>query len=205
MKLPPLSKSIESDVENRKRAFQRREMGQAYRKNAQYQATKNPLLEALENLLSGKTERDLQKAGQEERDIEDLLAPQSLIERKQIEQAEEDGLNPFDPSIQEVPRAVDEAAEIWKRPIDESEDEVLVTAEKAADFTGSEKVKASEPFIDRFTERNVLHGSLLAGRQLESRAQQHLFEVASASYLQHIAMVKNNYRSVDEPSYSKIA
>ncbi len=161
MKLPQLLKSIETEVENRKRVFQRREMGQAYRKNAQYQATKNPLLEALENLLSGKTERDLQKAGQEERDIEDLLAPQLLIERKQIEQA--------------------------------------------ADFTGSENVKASEHFIDRFTERNVLHGSLLAGRQLESRAQQHLFEVASASYLQHIAMVKNNYRSVDEPSYSKIA
>ncbi len=204
MKLPQLTKSIESDVENRKRAFQRREMGQAYRKNAQYQATKNPLLEALENLLSGKTERDLHAAGQEEKEIEDLLAPQSLIEKKQIEQTE-DGLNTFDSSTQEVPRAVDEEAEIWKRQIDESEDEVPVTAEKAADFTENEKVKASELFIDRFTERNVLHGSLLAGRQLESRAQQHLFEVASASYLQHIAMVKNNYRSFDEPSYSKIA
>lgn len=46
------------DFESRKRALQRREVGQAYRRNAGYQTTKNPLLEALEGLLLGKAEKE---------------------------------------------------------------------------------------------------------------------------------------------------
>ena len=51
------------DFESRKRALQRREVGQAYRRNAEYQTTKNPLLEALEGLLLGKAEKEQSTSG----------------------------------------------------------------------------------------------------------------------------------------------
>ena len=56
MKIAQLMTGTNLDLENRKRAIQRREMGDIYKKNAQYQAKKNPMLKVLENLLSGKTE-----------------------------------------------------------------------------------------------------------------------------------------------------
>ena len=51
------------DFESRKRALQRREGGQAYRRNAEYQTTKNPLLEALEGLLLEKAEKEQSMSG----------------------------------------------------------------------------------------------------------------------------------------------
>ncbi|WP_193768914.1 putative metalloprotease CJM1_0395 family protein [Metasolibacillus meyeri] len=51
------------DFENRKKALQRKEMGEAYKRTAQFaKASQNPMLAALENLLSGKTEKDLLEA-----------------------------------------------------------------------------------------------------------------------------------------------
>ena len=48
------------NFEERKRALQRKEANDAYKKNAIYtQAKKNPMLKILEDLLSGKTEKEL--------------------------------------------------------------------------------------------------------------------------------------------------
>lgn len=48
------------DFEERRRAMQRREATNAYKKNATYnQVTTNKVLEILQNLLSGKTEKEL--------------------------------------------------------------------------------------------------------------------------------------------------
>ena len=58
MRMSRLMDSSMGDFESRKRLLQRREIGQAYRKNAHYQTAKSPLLQALENLLLGKTERE---------------------------------------------------------------------------------------------------------------------------------------------------
>ncbi|MEK4228250.1 putative metalloprotease CJM1_0395 family protein [Solibacillus sp. FSL H8-0538] len=63
MKIASLIHHVGADFEDRKRALQRKEMGEAYKKNAKYvDANKNPMLKALENLLSGKTEKDLHAA-----------------------------------------------------------------------------------------------------------------------------------------------
>ncbi|WP_155592465.1 hypothetical protein [Lysinibacillus cavernae] len=52
---------------NRKKILQRKEAGDAYRKNAMYfQPKKNPLLLELENLLLGRTDQDLYEQQQEE-------------------------------------------------------------------------------------------------------------------------------------------
>ena len=56
-----------SSQHNRKKILQRKEAGDAYRKNAMYfQPKKNPLLIELENLLLGRTDQDLYDQQQEE-------------------------------------------------------------------------------------------------------------------------------------------
>lgn len=60
MKITSTLQRTSSDFEQRKRLIARKEMDNAYKKNAKFaEASKNPLLAALENLLSGKAEKDL--------------------------------------------------------------------------------------------------------------------------------------------------
>ena len=66
-----LSNMIEQERQsahyNRKKILQRKEAGDAYRKNAQYfQPEKNPILLELENLLLGRQDQDLYKQHKEE-------------------------------------------------------------------------------------------------------------------------------------------
>jgi len=69
MKIAQLMTGSSVDFESRKRAIQRKEMGEAYKKTAQYQSPRNPMLDVLENLLSGKTEKDLHAADQAQREL----------------------------------------------------------------------------------------------------------------------------------------
>lgn len=63
MKISSLLHRYNLELEERKRSLQRKEVGEAYKKHAKYaDASKNPILQALENLLSGKTEKDLHEA-----------------------------------------------------------------------------------------------------------------------------------------------
>lgn len=63
MKISSLLHGYNPDLEERKRSIQRKEVGDAYKKHAKYaEASKNPVLQALENLLSGKTEKELHEA-----------------------------------------------------------------------------------------------------------------------------------------------
>ncbi|AWE06216.1 hypothetical protein DCE79_01930 [Lysinibacillus sp. 2017] len=63
MKVASLLHQMSPDFEERKRSLQRKEVGDVYKKHAKYaDASKNPMLQALENLLSGKTEKDLHEA-----------------------------------------------------------------------------------------------------------------------------------------------
>lgn len=63
MKISSLLHGFNPDLEDRKRSQQRKEVGEVYKKHAKYaDANKNPMLKALENLLSGKTEKELHEA-----------------------------------------------------------------------------------------------------------------------------------------------
>lgn len=90
MKIAQLMTGSNVDLENRKRAMQRREMGEAYKKTQQYQSAKNPLLEALENLLSGKTEKDLHVADR----VNQELAPANDEVKSSIDKKEQDLKSP---------------------------------------------------------------------------------------------------------------
>lgn len=63
MKISSLLHQFNPDLEDKKRSLQRKDAGEAYKKHAKYaDASKNPMLQALENLLSGKTEKELHEA-----------------------------------------------------------------------------------------------------------------------------------------------
>lgn len=71
---------------NRKKILQRKEAGDAYRKNAQYfQPKKNPILLELENLLLGRTDQDLYEQHKEE--AQDVT-PQQQAMIQDLQQAE---------------------------------------------------------------------------------------------------------------------
>lgn len=71
---------------NRKKILQRKEAGDAYRKNAQYfQPKKNPILQELENLLLGRTDQDLYE--QHKEDAKDVT-PQQQAMIQDLQQAE---------------------------------------------------------------------------------------------------------------------
>lgn len=60
MKISSIVHGSNLALEDRKRSLQRKEASEIYKKHAKYTDTsKNPLLEALEHLLSGKTEKEL--------------------------------------------------------------------------------------------------------------------------------------------------
>jgi len=72
---------------NRKKILQRKEAGNAYRKNAMYfQPKKNPLLLELENLLLGRTDQDLYEQQQED---SNEVTPQQQAIMEELQQTKE--------------------------------------------------------------------------------------------------------------------
>ncbi len=286
MKIAQLMTGTNLDLENRKRALQRRDMGDAYKKNAQYQSKKNPMLEALENLLSGKTEKDLHATDQAKREFEvptseqetsfveqqkqKLEQPEVKAEIKELELTEKEvivheqahkavggsvtgpitythtegpdgkryidggevsintkegstpeetlkilekvkaaALAPAEPSPQDLRVAASATAQIQQTRVEITKQNVeqLQTGEEEVEpFAGVDtNVEIPERFMNNFEERDATKGTLLFGRELESLLYERTFKKASMKYLSHIEMVKNGYRSFDEPTFSKTA
>jgi len=101
MKISGLLHGYNPDLEERKRSVQRKEVGNVYKKHAIYaDASKNPMLQALENLLSGKTEKDLHEADAaarkdaqptaKEAKEEQLARPEVKKEISQLKQSEQE-------------------------------------------------------------------------------------------------------------------
>lgn len=88
MKISSLLHGFNPDLEDRKRSQQRKEVGEVYKKHAQYAgASKNPMLKALENLLSGQTEKELHEAdaaARKEDSQQMVTAKEELLERPEV-------------------------------------------------------------------------------------------------------------------------
>ncbi len=269
------------EAENRKRAIQRKEMGEAYRKNQQYQAPKNPMLEALENLLSGKTEKDIHAADQAIKEQkgreegvqpsndqkEELRNPQVQAEIKKLEMTEKEvmahenahkavggsltgavsysytegpdnkryinggevpihikegwtpeetlsigervkaaALAPAEPSPQDL-RVAATATSLMQQATVEMARQQLEgrTAEEERLFADEDlTVELPERFLRNFDKLDATQTSLFSG-DLKKILQQRSFQLANSRYSKHMAMVKNDYRSFDEPSFSRTA
>ena len=193
MRMSRLMEPSLGNFEGRKRALQRHEMGQAYRKNAQYQSTKNPVLKALENILSENEGKERDKADQ-------AVGEETLSGLKGIESEEdtiwEDGENngekPWHPAwmLGEPVRVVQGAG----------------LPQKGEHFPPSgDQVEIPERFMGRIAERDTSEETMLSRQQSEGLAYERLFQLASMNYVTHMAMVKNDYRSFNEPTFSRTA
>ena len=275
MKLASLMHNVGADFEDRKRALQRKEMGQAYKNNAKFvDASKNSLLQALENLLSGKTEKDLHAVDNAAKKEDEQ---QSVVEKKQqylekpevkkeieqlkqieknvivheqahkaagagtgavsyshttgpddqryivagevdapsgntpedtiaiLEKVRQAALAPADPSPQDLRVAASAVAHIQQ-----SKAELL--GEKAEEFMQDD----TEPYatenlhvdIPQRFQNDVARDSkeeTVFGKELESLLFMRTFNKAAVHYNNHIAMVKNGYRMVEEPKFSQTA
>ena len=274
MKISTLLHGYNPDLEERKRAAQRKEVGDVYKKHAKYaNASKNPMLQALENLLSGKTEKELHEADAAARkDARPVEAKQEYLEHpevkkeiSQLQQTEQEviqhenahksvgagvtgavtythttgpddqryinggevaiqmpattgetdetlqllekvrqaALAPTEPSPQDLRVAASASAQIqqvradkYGEPIEEQQ-EVAPFADEDLTFEMPEK------FQKDFT-RNPEQQTVF-GQDLEKLLMQRTFNNAAQTYSSHIAMVKNGYRSVTEPTFSQIA
>ncbi|MEO4053980.1 putative metalloprotease CJM1_0395 family protein [Solibacillus sp. CAU 1738] len=256
MKVGSLIQGRISELEERKRALHRREMGEAYKKTAKFvEASKNPVLVALDNLLSGKTDKDLHAADvatkeetpdtqltyveQKEQQIEspqlisELLSPYKATEpmsytngnkhylnsgevtmntstgttREEtiniLEQVKMAALAPAQPSPQDLRIAAIATAQIQQTEAilyGESKEEV----EEQEPFIGEElNIDVPERFMNDF--KRDAEAPTVFGKELESLLFQRTYMKATAKYIHHIAMVKNGYRSIEEPTFSKIA
>ncbi|WP_332651125.1 putative metalloprotease CJM1_0395 family protein [Lysinibacillus sp. 54212] len=276
MNVSQLTTSRTSEFEVRKRAIQRREMGEAYKKTAQFHTKKNPFLEALENLLSGKTEKEFYEAeplSQEatalaheqtqsstknreqrldqpefQRDIHELKVsekdatayravgesatdPTAYMQRAEsenqdvihgrevigsaqeetiavLERVKQAALAPAEPSTQDLRVAASASAQIQQTKAalaKENGEEYLAEPGELEPFVGeSTKFEIPERFLQNFDQRDEQKQTVF-GKDLENLLQGRQFKKALSKYWSHIEMVKNGYRSFDEPQFSRIA
>lgn len=294
MKISQLMHNTTTDFENRKRALQRRETTEAYRKTAQYQSPKNPVLEALENLLSGKTEKELHRADEQARladgtvqqsavqddnaektdaemtKQEKLQLPEVRQEIRQLQLTEQEVIKheqahksvggsvtgPVSYTYTDGPddqRYIDggevsinakegstpeETLSILERvraaalaPADPSPQDLRVAASAASRMQqvrseiaqqnyeefNEQRVADEEPFqnvelksaipdrfLNDFANRDASAPNYF-GRDVEQTLFERVFQKATSKYAQHVAMVKNGYRSFEEPSFSRTA
>ena len=242
MKISSLMRPFSPGFEERKRSLQRKEVGDVYKKHAKYaDASKNPMLQALENLLSGKTEKDLHEA-----DAATRKEQQSFVEAKDqpvlkneieplkkmdqevamqensmnaidgaapavnpentsvqedtialLEKVRQAALSPTQPSPQDFRVAASASAQLKQILAIEEADELPPYAEEDLTFTMPERFE--KDFVRDAEQQTIF------GQELEKRIFQRTFHQAAAKYNVHISMVKNGYRSTDEPTFSKIA
>ena len=96
MRIATFARGTEANLEKRKLQLARREMDQAYKKNAKYaDATKNPMLHMFENLLSGKIEKELHENDIADKQYEVLEEPLQRDEKLQLEKMKQDMRNGF--------------------------------------------------------------------------------------------------------------
>ena len=235
MRIATIIQGTSADFEQRKKVLARREMDQAYKKHAKY-TEKNPVLQALDDLLSGKTEKELHerdKAINNERKHEEFYkheeeqySPEvkqeiyyitgeevslqssptdSLEETIQIlEKVRRASLEPANPSPQDLRVAAIAAAQIQEVSSEHYDEKYAESNKEVAPF---ENVSFQVDIPERFqtnVERNP-QAETVFGKDLERLIFKRTFMKAQAIYASQAEMVKNSYRSYNEPLFSRTA
>ena len=241
MRIATVIQGTGADFEQRKKLLARREMDQAYKKHAKYTEKNNPMLQALENLLSGKTEKELHEKDlalkNEQNPDEKLALPEvkqevknptivpdgqryisgeevsiqtpltdSLEETIQIlEKLRQSALAPANPSPQDLRVAASAVAQIQevRGEINAEKFEEIGEDEVAPFENESFQVEIPERFQSN-VERNA-QAETVFGKDLEKLLFNRTFMKAKAVYATQAEMVKNSYRSYNEPLFSRTA
>lgn len=225
MKIATIIHGSGADFESRKRVLARKEMDQAYKKHAKYaEASKNPMLATLENLLSGKTDKALHAADQE---IRQLTATEHDVPKHKAASTGDTGVvsytrttGPDDQQIKgggvsiqapllheatalDLRFAASTAAQIQVDPGElqaetiEDKSDVEPYANEDVSFNIPERFQAS---VQRDPQ-----ASTLFGRDLEQLIFKRTFNKATEKYMSHVEMVRNSYRAYNEPQFIRSA
>lgn len=275
MRISTVIQNTGSDFEQRKKMLARKEMDQAYKKQAKYvDPKKNPMLHALENLLSGKTEKELlaqdvvekqdnaskEQLPREEKlqlpevkqEIKDLMTTErEVVAHEQAHKAVGAGVTgpisytqeqgPDDQlyitggevSIQAPPtNSLDEKLQVLEKvrqaalaPANPSPQDLRVAASATAQIQAvrselnleeANELEEEAPFANETFEVNIperfmneverdAQAETLFGKDLEKLLVNRMYNKAKSIYSSHVEMVKNNYRSYNEPLFSRTA
>lgn len=213
MKITTLNRAIQTDFEERKKQLARKEMGQAYKKHVKFaEASKNPMLAALENLISGQADKehlqiDLDATKQDVIGNETDLTPKQIIEKSlsSLEAPEE---------TVEVLEKIRRAALASTSPTLQDLRVAQTAAQQIEEVTGVPvPINETEEFLDESFEVNVpeqftkdvkrdAQAETVFGKELEKELFTRTFQRATSIYASHISMVKNSYRAFNEPQFS---
>ncbi|MGE7998672.1 hypothetical protein ACQKOF_08335 [Lysinibacillus sp. NPDC093190] len=209
---------------NRKKILQRKQAGDAYRKNSLYfPPKKNPLLLELENLLLGHTDQDLYEQQKEE---SKEVTPQQQAIIQDLQQTKKNVL-----AHEQVPIADEETLQILEQvrntalaPTQPSPQDLRVAASANAiqhmqtQLNGQEVEKGdSDPaFVrevievkvpERFSKELKLNpfADTIFGKSYAEAYKARTFKYASEKYVTHIQMAKDGYRPGNDPMFSMIA
>lgn len=238
MKIANLQRGITLDSEQRKKAYVRKEMDHAYKKTAKFvDPSKNPMLQALENLLSGKTDKELYEAdASQPKETIHFLNEASLSERigttewndvTNDSEAEASTVLATDyketttevsDEIIEVLEEVKQAAFASQQPtaqdlrVAASAQAQIQTVRGEAVDLGEESAPFAEEDLtfdvpERFLSeiQRDANAPTIFGKDLEQLLFTRTFNKAKQKYTSHIEMVKNNYRSYNEPLFTRTA
>lgn len=194
------------NLEERKRVMQRKEMSETYKKNASFlQASKNPMLEMLENLLSGKTEKEMHE------NISSMDEGASYIEEETTNTDEKEG------QLEQISTA---EFELRKHSLQD----LLIGESASAQFQqmtsqiSSEnnfEVNDEEPFVNERIDFNLpehltkdfnwnANREKIFGKGLESLIIQRTYKKAVSKYTFQMQMAEKGFH-LFKPTFSQIA
>ncbi|MEQ6357703.1 hypothetical protein ABNX05_24150 [Lysinibacillus sp. M3] len=219
---------------NRKKILQRKQAGDAYRKNAMYfPPKKNPLLLELENLLLGHTDQELYEQQKEESKevtpqqqaiIQDLQqTKKNVLAHEQTQKAEALAYSQLEHVNVETLQILDQVRNTALAPSQPSPQDLRVAASANAQIQhmqaqlNGQEVDESEPaFVhgsidvnvpERFSKELKLDpfADTIFGKSYAEAYKARTFKSASEKYATHIQMAKEGYQPGNDPMFSMIA
>ena len=216
MRIANAMQTASADLAQRKQAIMRKEMDQAYKKNSKYaDPTKNPLLEALENLLSGKTEKEIREQDQLASSSEQSNLESTNYDKAVFGEVEETPTSILDKNTQFILQQVHQAA---LSPIQPTAQDLRVAKSVEAQLQPASVVSEVPVEVEPFTDEDLsvdipmnllkevkrdASAETVFGRDLERELVSRTFMKAKAIYTSHMDMVKNSYRSYNDPTFSQ--
>lgn len=178
MKISSLLHGFNIDWEEKKRAVQRKTAGDAYKKHANYtDASKKQVVRVLENLLSGKTEKDLREAdvAVQEGFLQTSIATKGRLEVNEVMQQAQ---------VQQTDNAYEK-------------DKAISFAERDLAYDSPERFPND---VKRNSQKQIIFG-----KEVEDLLFQRTYNKAVEKYTSHIAMVKAGYIPFVAPVFSQSA
>lgn len=206
MRIANLLTENDLNSEERKRSINQRKVNETYKKNASYvQASQNPLLEVLENLLSDKTEKEVQPqispSSEMKKKVESESAvdePNSMAEFEQGKKVYFSPLISFYPNIQNAVSDKTRIQQMTSQVKGESEDEEHLTSVNDERFD----VFIPERFKNDFTR--TTNEESVFGKNLEQLLFERTFNKAKKSYSYQMQVAQDGF-TIPQSKYSLTA